>query len=83
MTEYVKTFKCPKCEKLASGRGHLCHPSSEDLPFTCEFCKRETDDPRHVCTSMLGSIEYVCKICGRVAVYDSLLCEPTLITGAE
>jgi hypothetical protein len=81
MTEYVETFRCPKCDRLASGRGHLCHPNTEAVPFTCDFCKKEVEDPRHICTAMLDSIEYVCKRCGRVAVYDTLLCEPELIAG--
>ena len=34
------------------------------------------DDARHVCTKMLDKIEYICKKCGRLAIYDSLLCEP-------
>ncbi|MBI5599466.1 MAG: hypothetical protein HY890_06985 [Deltaproteobacteria bacterium] len=79
MTEYVKTFTCSKCNKLTSGKGHLCHPNKEAGPYTCEFCEKETGDPRHVCSKMLDSIEYVCKKCGRLAAYDSLLCEPELI----
>ena len=53
MTQYVKTYNCTTCGALASGRGHLCHPRTEGLPFVCEFCKKETNDPRHVCTPML------------------------------
>ncbi len=76
MTEYVKTYKCPTCSGLASGRGHLCHPIKENIPFTCEFCNKTVADPRHTCTEMIDKIEYTCKKCGRLAVYDSLLCEP-------
>lgn len=79
MTEYVKTYSCPRCELTASGRGHLCHPNTDNTPFTCEFCKNETDDLRHACNVMLDNIEYICKKCGRLAVYDSLLCYPELI----
>ncbi len=79
MTEYVQTFKCPECGILASGHGHLCHPNSDLGPYTCEFCGKEVDDPRHVCTKMLDSMEYICRKCGRIAVYDTLLCEPELI----
>ena len=79
MTEYVKTFECPKCKKQASGRGHLCHPNKEVGSIRCDFCKRETTNLRHVCKTMLNSLEYVCKKCGRLAPYDSLLCEPELI----
>ncbi len=79
MTEYVSTHTCKNCKRPASGRGHLCHPNTEEVPFNCDFCKKEVDDPRHVCTQMLDSIEYVCKKCGRLAVYNSLLCEPELI----
>ncbi|MEE9615095.1 MAG: hypothetical protein V3W31_09170 [Thermodesulfobacteriota bacterium] len=81
MTEYVKTFPCSKCKHTTSGRGHLCHPNREAVPFTCEFCEEKTDDVRHVCHKMLDSIEYVCKQCGRLAPYNSLLCEPELISG--
>ncbi|HLE08832.1 MAG TPA: hypothetical protein VI914_04320 [Thermodesulfobacteriota bacterium] len=81
MTEYVKTFECGKCGKLTSGRGHLCHPNKEAVPFVCEFCKKESRNLRHVCVKMLDSIEYVCEKCGRLAPYDSLLCEPKLISG--
>ncbi len=80
MTDYVKTFPCPTCKAQASGRGHLCHPLSmmaAGLPYVCEFCKKTVSDARHVCVSMLDNVEYVCKKCGRVAVYDSALCEPT------
>ncbi len=76
MTEYVKTYQCPECGVRASGRGHLCHPVRNDMPYVCGFCNRKTDDPRHVCSTMVENIEYVCKKCGRMAVYDSLLCEP-------
>lgn len=79
MTEYVKTHTCKTCNTPTSGRGHLCHPGTEDLPFTCDFCKKEVDDARHVCTGMLESIEYICKKCGRLAAYDTLLCEPELV----
>lgn len=79
MTQYVKTFPCPTCKKTASGRGHLCHPKTGALPFTCEFCSKEVNDARHVCTSMLDKIEYICKECGRLAIYDSSLCEPAPI----
>ncbi len=79
MTEYVETYKCPRCDIPASGRGHLCHPNEEELPFTCEFCKNETDNARHACKKMIDSVEYVCKRCGRLAPYDTLLCEPELI----
>lgn len=81
MSEYVETYKCPECGIKASGKGHLCHPNREDLPYTCEFCKEKTDDPRHACSEMVNNIEYICKKCGRMAVYDSLLCEPGLISG--
>ncbi len=79
MTEYVKTFRCPTCGGLASGRGHLCHPVAEEKK-RCEFCGKDVEDPRHVCQPMLERLEYVCKKCGRLAVYDSLLCEPELIS---
>ncbi len=75
MTQYVKTYPCPTCGAAASGRGHLCHPRS-DSPFTCEFCEKPVSDPRHVCTSMLDDLQYICRKCGRLAVYDSQLCEP-------
>ena len=61
MTEYVKTYSCPRCELTASGRGHLCHPNTDNTPFTCEFCKNESDDLRHVCNVMLDNIEYICR----------------------
>ncbi len=80
-TQYVKTYNCATCGALASGRGHMCHPRTEGLPFVCEFCKKETSDPRHVCTPMLEKFEYICKKCGRLAIYDSLLCEPAPIDG--
>lgn len=76
MTQYVKTFSCPTCAAAASGRGHLCHPRKESLPFNCEFCGKGVNDARHVCPQMLDNIEFICKKCGRLAVYDSLLCEP-------
>ncbi|MCK4738912.1 MAG: hypothetical protein KAT46_03090 [Deltaproteobacteria bacterium] len=84
MTEYVKTFTCKNCNAPTSGRGHLCHPNSnhpgaDKEAFECEFCKKKDIDARHTCPEMLDSIEYVCKKCGRLAVYDSLLCEPELI----
>lgn len=79
MVNYVKTYSCPTCGGRASGRGHLCHPLKEGVPFTCEFCKKEINDARHVCGRMIDSIEYICKKCGRLAVYDSLLCEPDVI----
>lgn len=75
MTEYVKTFLCPTCDTPASGRGHLCHPNAVGIPFTCEFCKKTVKDPRHVCTAMVDKLEYQCKKCGRLAVYDTMLCE--------
>lgn len=75
-SRYVKTFPCPTCGAVASGRGHLCHPREETLPFTCEFCGKTTEDARHVCSKMLEKIEYTCGKCGRVAIYDSQLCEP-------
>lgn len=81
MTEYVKTYDCPTCGGTASGRGHLCHPNQGALPFTCEFCGKTTEDARHVCSGMLEKIEYVCRKCGRLAIYDSLLCEPELVSG--
>ncbi len=81
MTEYVKTYHCPTCNALASGRGHLCHPRAEALPFTCEFCDKSVDDARHVCGPMLDKIEYICKKCGRLAIYDSMLCEPATVDG--
>ncbi len=77
MTDYVKTYPCPTCKAQASGRGHLCHPSNPGQPYVCEFCKKTVSNARHVCVSMLDNVEYVCKKCGRVAVYDSALCEPT------
>lgn len=76
MTDYVQTYSCPECGLKTSGRGHLCHPNSESVPFSCEYCKKETDDPRHVCSAMVENIEYICKKCGRLAVYNSLLCDP-------
>jgi len=81
MTDYVQTYKCPACGIAASGRGHLCHPGDQGLPFTCEFCKKSTNDLRHVCPPMLDRMEYICKKCGRLAIYDSLLCEPAPIDG--
>ncbi|MBI5491430.1 MAG: hypothetical protein HY893_00700 [Deltaproteobacteria bacterium] len=79
MTQYVKTYSCPTCGATASGRGHLCHPRKEAPPFQCEFCGKTVNDARHVCTTMLDRIEYICKKCGRLAIYDSLLCEPAPI----
>lgn len=61
---------------MASGRGHLCHPREDALPFDCEFCGKTVNDARHVCPPMLERLEYICKKCGRLAIYDSLLCEP-------
>ncbi len=75
-TEHIQTYVCPTCNKRASGRGHMCHPFEGCTPFECEFCKKTVDDPRHVCSSMLDKIEYSCKSCGRLAVYDSNLCQP-------
>ncbi|MEK6758451.1 MAG: hypothetical protein AABY51_01635 [Deltaproteobacteria bacterium] len=75
MTQYVKTYPCQTCGATASGRGHLCHPRSE-TSYTCEFCEKSVSDPRHVCTSMLDDLQYICRKCGRLAVYDSQLCEP-------
>ncbi len=80
MTEYVKTFTCPTCGGLASGKGHLCHPLKESFPFTCEFCGKKVDDARHACSKLVDKIEYLCKTCGRMAVYDSMLCEPDPIS---
>ncbi len=80
MVDYVKTFNCPNCSVVASGRGHLCHPSKDDLPFTCEYCGKSVDDPRHFCQKMIDKVEYVCKKCGRVAVYSSRVCEPQNLT---
>ncbi len=80
MTDYVETYPCPTCEKSASGRGHLCHPRAEALPFTCEFCSKSVDDARHVCSGMLDKIEYICKKFGRLSIYDSSLCAPELIS---
>ncbi len=79
MVKYVKTFTCATCGKVASGRGHLCHPFEGSAPYKCEFCKKKVEDPRHVCSSMLDNLEYTCKDCGRVAPYSSLLCTPGLI----
>ena len=79
MTEYVDTYSCPECGVKASGKGHLCHPIVKELLYVCEFCKKEVGNPRHVCKAMLENLEYICKKCGRVAVYDSLLCEPESI----
>ncbi len=76
MVEYVKTYRCPTCNGLASGMGHLCHPVTEGVRFVCEFCEQEVDSARHVCSQMIDKIAYTCKKCGRLAVYDSLLCEP-------
>ena len=76
MPEYVKTFKCPKCGANASGKGHLCHPNPDAGFYKCEFCKKETDNVRHACKQMMDSVEYICKKCGRLAAYDTLLCEP-------
>lgn len=76
MTEYIKTFSCPTCGAPASGSGHLCHPREDAEPFKCEFCGKKTSDARHICSKMLGSIEYTCKKCGRLAIYDTMLCEP-------
>lgn len=78
-TQYVKTYSCPTCAGLASGRGHLCHPRTDGLPFVCEFCGKQVGDPRHVCQTMVDKLEYVCRKCGRLAIYDSLLCEPAPI----
>ncbi|HBG46350.1 MAG TPA: hypothetical protein DDW94_05100 [Deltaproteobacteria bacterium] len=79
MTQYVKTFSCPACGGLASGMGHLCHPRKDVPPFSCEFCGKEVEDARHVCSNMVNKLEYICKKCGRLAIYDSLLCEPAPI----
>lgn len=76
MTEYVETFLCPVCGGAASGRGHLCHPNKDSKPYACKFCSQTVEDPRHVCTKMIDSLEYQCLKCGRLAVYDSSLCEP-------
>lgn len=81
MTQYVKTYKCPTCAGLASGAGHLCHPRPDMQPYACEFCGKTVSDARHVCSAMLDKIEYVCKRCGRLAIYDSLLCEPSPVDG--
>ena len=81
MVDYVETFKCPNCGITASGRGHLCHPNTEELPFTCEYCSNETDDPRHACSEMIDKIEYVCKKCGRLSAYSSSLCVPVSVSG--
>lgn len=80
MVDYVKTFSCPNCSIVASGRGHLCHPSLENLPFDCEHCGKSVDDPRHFCQKMIDKVEYACKKCGRVALYSSRLCEPVNLT---
>jgi predicted RNA-binding Zn-ribbon protein involved in translation (DUF1610 family) len=77
MTDYVKTYPCPTCSATASGRGHLCHPTGGEQPYECKFCKKTVDDARHVCTGMLDKMEYICKKCGRLAIYDSILCEPS------
>ncbi len=79
MTEYIKTYPCPTCGIAASGRGHLCHPNAGEPPFECGFCKKTVDDARHVCSGMLDKMEYICKKCGRLAIYDSILCEPSTI----
>ena len=79
MVEYVKTYSCPTCRGQASGRGHLCHPLKEGVPFVCDFCGKKVDDARHVCGKMIDNIEYICKKCGRLTVYDSLVCQPELI----
>lgn len=79
MTKYVETFPCPTCGLAASGLGHLCHPKSNASPVVCEFCKKTTSDARHVCPTMLDKLEYICKKCGRLAVYDTMLCEPAPI----
>lgn len=79
MTNYVKTFPCPSCGAPASGQGHLCHPKPDAPAYTCEFCNKKTTDARHVCSSMLDKLEYTCKKCGRLAIYDTMLCEPTPI----
>ncbi len=76
MTDYVKTYPCPTCAVTASGRGHLCHPVKEAEAYECKFCSKTTDDARHVCSAMLDKMEYICKKCGRLAIYDSMLCEP-------
>ncbi|MBI5344181.1 MAG: hypothetical protein HZB83_02405 [Deltaproteobacteria bacterium] len=76
MTQYVKTYSCPTCGNAATGRGHLCHPRQDAPPYVCEFCSKSVSDARHVCASMLDNIEYTCKKCGRLAIYDSMLCEP-------
>jgi len=80
VTDYVETYPCPNCKRVASGRGHLCHPIKDALPFTCEFCKKSTDDARHVCPAMLDKMEYVCRLCGRLSIYDSGVCEPVPIS---
>ncbi|MFQ5464292.1 MAG: hypothetical protein ACE5EI_00025 [Thermodesulfobacteriota bacterium] len=74
--KYVETFPCPTCKATASGRGHVCHPNEGAVPFECEFCGKTVNDARHVCTRMLDKLEYICKKCGRLAIYDSMLCEP-------
>ncbi|MBI5561814.1 MAG: hypothetical protein HY894_03015 [Deltaproteobacteria bacterium] len=76
----IKTYPCPSCGAQASGPGHLCHPDKNVTPYECEFCKKTTGDARHVCAKMLDNLEYYCKKCGRLAVYDSRLCEPELVT---
>jgi predicted RNA-binding Zn-ribbon protein involved in translation (DUF1610 family) len=80
MSEFIQTYPCPTCGKRASGRGHLCHPFEGGVPFVCEFCNKSADNPRHVCLPMVEKIEYVCGNCGRMAPFDSLLCEPKLIS---
>lgn len=79
MTEYVKTFSCSTCGGVASGRGHLCHPNNEAVPFKCDFCEKTVTDTRHVCSSMLDELQYICTKCGRLSVYDSQLCAPAPI----
>jgi len=77
--EYIQTYTCPTCNKRASGRGHLCHPFEDGVPFECEFCKKTVDDARHVCSAMLDHIQYICQNCGRLAAINSNLCQPELI----
>jgi predicted RNA-binding Zn-ribbon protein involved in translation (DUF1610 family) len=79
MTDYVKTYPCPTCSATASGRGHLCHPVGDAKPYECKFCKKTVEDARHVCTGMLDKMEYICRKCGRLAIYDSMLCEPATV----
>ncbi|MEK7679013.1 MAG: hypothetical protein AAB356_02365, partial [Deltaproteobacteria bacterium] len=73
---------CASNSQAPYGRARAsAHPRPDLQPYPCEFCGKTLSDARHVCAGMLDKIEYSCKRCGRLAIYDSLLCEPSPIDG--